>query len=133
MVQLCPKPERDALKVNIYANSQAKLTTACPVVDITKTMLGLSTATITIHNLGAGDVIWDIYGTFRDTPTIVAFSGTDDDDEGWVLDSSGTIATGAAPTVTCITKPYTQIVTRLSHMCCATTVDTWFKGSSCRG
>ena len=120
--------ERNAVKYNKYAKNEAVATTASLVNILTVDMRALTQGNLVIHNRAAGDVDYVVLATMRDFATIVAPTGTDDDDEGWVVIDSASIATTVAPDEINITLPYTQIVVQIKHTSLTTDVDIWFKG-----
>ena len=118
--------EKNAIKSNQYSKNEAVATTGSLVNVLTVDMRALTQGNFVIHNQAAGDLDYVVLATMRDFATIVAPTGTDDDDDGWVTINSASIATTVAPDEINITLPYTQLVVQIKHTTLTTDVDILF-------
>lgn len=105
-------------------------TTSSFVIAIDIDSRAVRESVIIIHNVTGGDLDWEILGNARNFDTIVAPTGTNDDDKGWVVVASGSIATTIAPTVTAITNPYTKLIVQIKHGTTTTNTSVWHRGES---
>ncbi|HEC66170.1 MAG TPA: hypothetical protein ENI23_12840 [bacterium] len=85
---------------------------------------------VIIHNVTAGDLDYQILANARDFSNIVAPTGTNDDDKGWVSLQSASIASGAIPAIETLSNPYTRMVIQIKHTTATTDVSIWHRGES---
>jgi len=85
---------------------------------------------IVIHNNDVGDLDWQILANANRLSEIIVPNGTDDDDDGWVIIQSGSIATTVVPTVVTFSNPWTQLVIQTKHTTATTNVDIWHRGEN---
>ncbi len=115
---------------NQYNKNLGTATTASFVNLLTIDATPIRSSVFVIHNRTAGDLDFEILGNAETDADITAPTGTNDDDKGWVVLNTGSIATTVAPTVVAITDPYTQLVVRAKHTTTTTTVDIWHRGEN---
>jgi hypothetical protein len=110
-----------------YKHDEAIATTASFVNVIDETDYeDIESSTIIIHNQAAGDLDYEILAAIKngaDTP-----DGTNDDDKGYIVLTSGSIATTVAPVKLNISDVYSRVVVRVKHTTTTTTARVWFKG-----
>lgn len=111
-----------------YDEIIATATTATFVNALTVNSIGIRESIFVIHNETAGDLDWEILANARTPSLITAPDGTNDDDEGWVVLKTGSIASGAVPVVESLSNPYTQVVVRIKHTTATTNVDIYHRG-----
>ena len=133
MVQVS-RPERlespQGAIFNQYDKNLGLSTTSSFVTVLTVESIPIRESVFIIHNKGAGDLDWQILGNAEDLIDIVAPTGTNDDDKGWVVLKASSVASGAAPSVETLSNPYTQVVVRLKHTTTTTDVDIWHRGEN---
>jgi len=115
---------------NQYDKNLGEVTTASFVTVLTVDSTPIRESVFIIHNNGSGDVDWEILGNAEHIDDIVAPTGTNDDDKGWVVLKSSSVATGTAPSVETLSNPYTQVVVRIKHTTTTTDVDIWHRGEN---
>jgi len=81
-----------------------------------------------IHNVTAGDLDYQVLVTTEDYDAVVLPTGTNDDDKGWVVHSSASIASAAAIAEITFAKTYTRIIVQIKHTTATTDVNVWFNG-----
>lgn len=92
---------------------------------------GVRESVIVVHNKGSGDVTYDIIANPRPLAKIVDPTGTNDDDKGWVeIKSATAISSGAAPSISTFSNPYTRVLVRIKHVTSSTDVNIWHKGQN---
>lgn len=112
-----------------YDEIEETATTASFVIALTINCVGVRESEIFIHNNAGGDLDYEVLGNLRDPTLIVAPTGTDDDDKGWVpVVAAGSIASGAVITEINFSNPYSQVVLRIKHTTATTNVDIWHRG-----
>jgi len=111
-----------------YDEVEEVATTATFVNTLTIDSIGIRESHIIIHNNAGGDLDYEVLGNNRISTSIVAPTGTNDDDKGWVVASSGSIATTVAPDEINISNTYTQVIVRIKHSTATTNVDIWHRG-----
>lgn len=113
-----------------YDEALDATTTSSYVNTLTINSIGVSNSTITIHNNGLGDLDYELLATVRNPTDIVAPTGTDDDDEGWIeLVAEVQLAADAEIDEIIVVNRYTQIVVRTKHTTLATEVDILHRGT----
>ena len=111
------------------AEQEGLATTASFVTIIQVDPIDINRSTIVIHNSAAGDLDYQILATTRALSLIEEPTGTDDDDKGWVVLSSASIATTAVPKIeTASFDPYTRFVVQVKHTTLTTNVSVYFTG-----
>lgn len=115
---------------NQYDKNLGIATTASFVTVLTVDSTPIRESVFVIHNRTAGDLDYEILGNSDHDDDITAPTGTDDDDGGWVVLATGSIATTVAPTVETLSNPYTQVVVRVKHTSTTTTADVWHRGEN---
>lgn len=115
---------------NQYDKNLGTATTGSFVIVLTVDSTPIRESVFIIHNRAAGDLDYEILGNSDHIDDITAPSGTDDDDKGWVVLATGSIATTVAPTIETLSNPYTQVVVRVKHTTTTTTADIWHRGEN---
>ena len=115
---------------NQYDKNLAEATTGSFVIALTVDSTAIKESVFVIHNNAAGDLDYEILGNAEHLDDIVAPTGTNDDDKGWVNLKSASVASGAAPAVDTLSNPYTQVVVRIKHTTATTDVDIWHRGEN---
>jgi len=112
-----------------YDEIEEVATTATFVNTLTINSIGIRESHLIIHNNAGGDLDYEVLGNNRDPSLIVAPTGTNDDDKGWVnVVTPASIATTVAPDEINITNTYTQVIVRIKHTTATTNVDIWHRG-----
>lgn len=115
---------------NQYDKNLGTATTASFVTALTVESVPIRESVIVIHNNAAGDLDWQILANAEHLDDIIAPTGTDDDDEGWVSIETGSIATTIAPKIVTFSNPWTQIVVQIKHTTLTTNADIWHRGEN---
>ncbi|KKM02105.1 hypothetical protein LCGC14_1787750 [marine sediment metagenome] len=115
---------------NQYDKNLGTATTASFVTALTVDCTPIRESVVVIHNNAAGDLDWQILGNSDHIDDIVAPTGTNDDDKGWVIIQSGSKATTVAPEVITFSNPWTQIIIQIKHTTLTTDVDVWHRGEN---
>jgi len=115
---------------NQYNETEEVATTASFVTALDVDCVPIRESLFIIHNNAGGDLDYQILGNVRHLDDIVAPSGTNDDDKGWIVIASASIATTVAPDEVVVTKNYTQIVVQIKHTTATTNVDIWHRGEN---
>lgn len=116
--------------VALLSKNLTVATTASFATALTVDSKPIKDSTIIIHNQGAGDLNYQIIATAVDIESIVAPTGTNDDDKGWVTLASGSIATTIAPDVHTLSDSYTQVLVQIKHTTLTTNVHLWYRGET---
>lgn len=123
--------EKNAFVFGLHKNNLAVSTTASLVNVLTVNLQAVKVGSqVLIHNQGAGDLDYVVLGTYANSALIVAPTGTNDDDDGWVSIAAASIATAGAVADIAISKAFSQIVVRIKHTTLTTPVDVWFRGTN---
>jgi len=123
----------DNRKRGIYTQYDKNLdvaTTGSFVTALTVNSEGIRESVFIIHNNDAGDLDYQILATAERPDDIVAPTGTNDDDKGWIVLTTGSIATTEAPEIQTLTNPYTQVIVQVKHSVGTTNVDIWHRGEN---
>ena len=115
---------------NQYDKDLNRTTTSSFVTALTVNCKPIRDSVIVIHNNGAGDLDWQILANANRLSEIIAPTGTDDDDDGWIVTDTGSIAGDASPDVIIFSNPWTQIVFQVKHTTITTEVDIWHRGEN---
>lgn len=115
---------------NQYDKNLGVATTGSFVTALTVDSTPIRESVFIIHNNAAGDLDYQILGNAEHLDDIVAPTGTDDDDKGWVVLKSASIATTVAPDIETLSNPYTQIIVQIKHTTLTTDVDIWHRGEN---
>ncbi len=83
-----------------------------------------------MHNVTGGDLDYQILGNAKAFNDIVDPTGTNDDDKGWVVLASASVASGAVPAIETLSDPYTRLVVQIKHTTATTNVSVWHRGES---
>ncbi len=105
-------------------------TTGSFVTVLTIDCLPIRESVFVIHNNAGGDLDYQILANADHPDDIVAPTGTNDDDKGWVLLGTGSVATTVAPAIETLTNPYTQVIIQIKHSSSTTNVDIWHRGEN---
>lgn len=89
---------------------------------------GVGESVFVIHNEGAGDLDYQILANAEDIRTIADPTGIDDDDDGWVVLGSGSVATATAPAIETLGNPYSRIIVQIKHTTLTTNASIWHRG-----
>lgn len=112
-----------------YDEIEEVATTASFVNTLTINSVGIRESHLIIHNNAGGDLDYEVLGNNKDPADIVAPTGTNDDDKGWVeVVTPASIATTVAPDEINITNSYSQVIVRIKHTTATTNVDIWHRG-----
>ena len=111
-----------------YDEIEGEATTAGFVTALTVNSIGVRESVFVIHNEVAGDLDFQILANARAPSLIVAPTGTNDDNEGWVVISTGSIATTVAPTIVTLSNPYTQVIVQIKHSVATTDASIYHRG-----
>lgn len=116
--------------VGLYNENEEVATTAsfATVLDIDSRTIRESV--FIIHNNAAGDLDWQILANAKPYSSMVDPTGSNDDDKGWVTLGSGSVASGAAPTVQTLSNPYTRLIVQIKHTSSTTNADIWHRGEN---
>jgi hypothetical protein len=116
--------------VGLYNENEEVATTSSYVTALDVDSRTIRESVFVIHNNAAGDLDWQILANPRPLGSIVDPTGTDDDDKGWVTLGSGSVASGAAPSVQTLSNPYTRIIVQIKHTTATTNADIWHRGEN---
>jgi len=115
---------------NRYDKNLGTATTGTFVTVLTVDSTAIRESVFVIHNRTGGDLDYQILGNSEHLDDITAPTGTNDDDDGWVVLGTGSIATTVAPSVETLNNPYTQVVLQVKHTTTTTTADVWHRGEN---
>jgi len=111
---------------NLNVSTTSSFVTALDIITSS-----LRESTFVIHNKGAGDLDYQILGNLDVNADITLPTGTNDDDDGWIiLKASTSIGTGTAPSVETLSNPYTRILIQIKYTTGTTTANLWHRGQS---
>lgn len=113
-----------------YNHNKSVATTASFVTLLDIDCRAVKESVFVIHNETAGDLDYQILANAEDIRSVVAPTGTDDDDDGWVVLASGSIATTVAPVVESLSNPYSTIILQVKHTTLTTDVSAWHRGEN---
>jgi len=113
-----------------YNENEEVATTAAFVTALDVDSRSIRESVFIIHNNAGGDLDYQILANARPLADIVAPAGTNDDDKGWVVLSTGSIATTVAPTIETLSNPYTKVIVQIKHTSLTTNVDIWHRGEN---
>jgi len=116
--------------IGLYNENEGVATTASFVTVLDVDSRTVRESVFIIHNNAAGDLDYQILANARPLESIVDPSGTNDDDKGWVVLSSSSIATTAAPSIETLSNPYTRVIVQIKHTTLTTDVDIWHRGEN---
>jgi len=88
-------------------------------------------ANIVIHNDAGGDLDFRILANIRPIADIVAPVAVDSTNRGngWIVLSTGSIATSAAPTQYKVEESYTKVIVQIKHTTSTTNTDIYYRGT----
>lgn len=103
--------------ISEYYNKQPGLLTTSSFVNaLAINCRGLRDGVIVIHNTtSGGDLDYEIIATNFPPDDITTPTGTDDDDKGWVVLKSASIASTIAPDKFSLGDTWTQVLIRIKH------------------
>lgn len=110
------------------SNNKNVATTSSYVTLLDIDCRAVSESVFVIHNVTAGDLDYKIIANAEDIRSIVAPTGTDDDDKGWVVLKIGSVASGAVPAVETLGNPYSKIILQIKHTTATTNASAWHRG-----
>jgi len=114
--------------VEILAENEEVATTASFVTCLDVDARRVRDGELIIHNNAGGDLDYQVLATVKDFDTVSDPTGTDDDDKGWIVHTSASQATTAAPDEITIAKTYSRLIVQIKHTTLTTNVDVWFRG-----
>jgi hypothetical protein len=116
--------------IGIYNENEGVATTCAFTDGLDVDARAIRESVLVIHNKTTGDLDWRVLANARPLSSIVAPTGTNDDDEGWVVIQTGSIATTVAPTVVTFSNPWTKFIVQVKHTTLTTNVDIWHRGEN---
>ena len=124
---------KDSRTLNIeqfYSENLAEATTASFVTALDVDSRPIRESVIVIHNRTAGDLDYQILANARPRADIVNPTGTDDDNKGWVVLKSASIASTVAPDKFSLSDTWTQVIVRVKHTSDSTIVVVTHRGEN---
>lgn len=102
--------------ISEYYNTQPGIATTSSFVNaLTINCRGLRDGVIFIHNKTTGDLDYEIIATNFAPTDVTPPTGTNDDDKGWVVLTSASIATTVVPDKFSLSDTWTQVIVRVKH------------------
>ena len=123
-----PRDKRTGVQYAHYDKQIDQATTSSFVTALDIDSRPIRESVIVIHNVTAGDLDYQILANAEAFDDIVDPTGTDDDDKGWVVLKSASIATGIAPAIETFSNPYTRVVVQIKHTTLTTNTRLWHRG-----
>ena len=119
-------------RLSEYYNKQSGiLTTSSFVNALVINCIGLRDGVIVIHNTtSGGDLDYEIIATNFPPEDITPPTGTNDDDKGWVVLTSASIASTIAPDKFSLSDTWTQVIVRVKHTSDSTIVVVTHRGEN---
>ena len=124
-----PRDKRTGVQYAHYDKQIDQATTSSFVTALDIDSRPIRESVIVIHNVTAGDLDYQILANAEVFDDIIDPTGTDDDDNGWiVLKASTSITSGAAPAIETFSNPYTRVVVQIKHTTATTDARIWHRG-----
>ena len=114
-----------------YAENLAVATTGAFVNQLDVDCRAVSKANIVIHNDASGDLDFRILANIKPIASIVAPIATDSKNRGngWIILSTGSVASSAVPTQYKVDETYTKIIVQVKHTTATTNTDIYYRGN----
>lgn len=113
-----------------YDENESIATTSSFVTLLDIDARAVKESVIVIHNEAGGDLDYQILGNAKDIRSVVAPTGTNDDDKGWVVLATGAIATTEVPEIQTFSNPYSKVILQVKHTTATTDVSAWHRGEN---
>ena len=113
-----------------FSKNKGVDTTSSFVTILEVTVRGIRNGAFIIHNQGVGDLDFKILGTLEHPSDIVDPTGTNDDDKGWIVLTTSSIATTIKPSIFSLSDSYTKIIIQIKHTTATTKVDVYYRGEN---
>ncbi len=116
--------------VGVYHENEEVATTCAFVTALDFDARLVRESVIVVHNNTVGDLDFQVLANARPLKSIIAPTGTNDDDDGWVVIQTGSVATTVAPTVITFSNPWTRVIVQIKHTALTTNADIWHRGEN---